>query len=231
MLKNAHYNYLPTVTGPGHASVYTGTTPSYHGIISNEWYDRGESRMVNCVEDKKQTAVGTQTGKGSASPWRLKTTTITDELKAATQEQARVIGISLKDRGAILPSGHLSDGAYWYDGTTGNFISSSYYKPGLPVWVDQFNQFKLADVRGLVAEAPCRAFTNSPEGELPAALRHTRDVAVERQLAEAEAAQRELAHVGARTPAPAAPVAVPNFELQGLALTRFLRGSGHGRSS
>ena len=145
MLKNAHYNYLPTVTGPGHASVYTGTTPSYHGIISNEWYDRGESRMVNCVEDKKQTAVGTQTGKGSASPWRLKTTTITDELKAATQEQARVIGISLKDRGAILPSGHLSDGAYWYDGTTGNFISSSYYKPGLPVWVDQFNQFKLAD--------------------------------------------------------------------------------------
>ena len=145
MLKNAHYNYLPTLTGPGHASIYTGTTPSYHGIISNEWYDRGEARMVNCVEDKKQTAVGTTTGKGSASPWRLKTTTITDELKIASQEQARVIGISLKDRGAILPAGHLSDGAYWFDGTTGNFISSSYYKPGLPVWVDQFNQFKLAD--------------------------------------------------------------------------------------
>jgi predicted AlkP superfamily pyrophosphatase or phosphodiesterase len=145
MLKNAHYNYLPTVTGPGHASIYTGTTPSYHGIISNEWYDRSEMKIINCVEDKKQTPVGTQTGKGAASPWRLKTSTITDELKAATQEQARVIGMSLKDRGAILPSGHLSDGAYWYDGTTGNFISSSYYKPGLPTWVDQFNQFKLAD--------------------------------------------------------------------------------------
>ncbi|MEY3404920.1 MAG: hypothetical protein RL161_350 [Bacteroidota bacterium] len=146
MMKNAHYNYIPTLTGPGHAAVYTGTTPSVNGIIGNEWYERSESKTVNCVEDKRFSPVGTTTaGQGAVSPFRMISTTITDELELSTQRQAKVIGMSIKDRGAVLPAGHIPDGAYWYDGSTGNFISSTYYKPGLPLWVEQFNSQKLAD--------------------------------------------------------------------------------------
>lgn len=145
MLRNAHYNYIPTFTGPGHASVYTGTTPAIHGIIGNDWYDKGSKNMVNCVGDDRQTPVGVDKGKGAVSPWRLLSTTITDELKLATQKRSRVIGISLKDRGAVLPAGHMADAAYWFDSQSGNFISSSFYKPGLPVWMEKFNQQKLAD--------------------------------------------------------------------------------------
>lgn len=146
MVKNAHYNYIPTVTGPGHAAVYTGTTPSVNGIIGNEWYERSESKTVNCVEDRRFSPVGTTTaGQGLVSPFRMLSTTVTDELKLSTQGRAKVIGISIKDRGAVLPAGHIPDGAFWYDGSTGNFISSTYYKPGLPMWVEQFNQQKLAD--------------------------------------------------------------------------------------
>jgi len=146
MVKNAHYNFIPTLTGPGHATVYTGATPSVNGVIGNEWYERSESKTVNCVEDRRFAAVGTSTaGQGMVSPFRMLSTTVTDELKLSTQGQAKVIGISIKDRGAVLPAGHIPDGAFWYDGSTGNFISSTYYKPGLPMWVEQFNQLKLAD--------------------------------------------------------------------------------------
>jgi predicted AlkP superfamily pyrophosphatase or phosphodiesterase len=144
MLKNAHYNYVPTETGPGHASVYTGSTPAIHGIIANEWYDRSLKKAVNCVNDPNQTPIGTTSG-GMVSPWRMLSTTITDELKMATQHQAKVIGISIKDRGAVLPAGHMPDGAYWYDGRTGNMITSSYYKTVMPEWVTKFNEQKLAD--------------------------------------------------------------------------------------
>lgn len=144
MLKNAHYNYVPTETGPGHASIFTGTTPSIHGIIANEWYDRALKNEVNCVNDPNQKPVGTDAG-GAVSPWRMMSTTITDELKLATQERAKVIGISLKDRGAVLPAGHLPDGAYWFDSKTGNMMTSTYYKDSLPDWVKKFNQLKLAD--------------------------------------------------------------------------------------
>jgi predicted AlkP superfamily pyrophosphatase or phosphodiesterase len=109
MLKNAHYNYVPTETGPGHASVYTGSTPAIHGIVANEWYDRSLKKAVNCVNDPNQTPIGTTSG-GMVSPWRMLSTTITDELKMATQHQAKVIGISIKDRGAVLPAGHMPIG-------------------------------------------------------------------------------------------------------------------------
>ncbi len=145
MLKNAHYNYIPTYTGPGHASVYTGTTPAIHGIIGNDWYDKTAKTFVNCVGDDRQTPVGVEKGNGAVSPWRMISTTITDELKLATQKRAKVIGVSLKDRGAVLPAGHMPDGAYWFDGLSGNFISSSYYKPGLPQWLDKFNALKMPD--------------------------------------------------------------------------------------
>jgi predicted AlkP superfamily pyrophosphatase or phosphodiesterase len=142
---NVHYNYVPTVTGPGHASIYTGTTPALHGIISNDWYDKTVGREVNCVNDPKQHVVGNNAGNGDVSPWRLLTTTVTDELKLATQKRSKVLGLSIKDRGAVLPAGHMADGAYWYDATSGSFITSTYYTTKLPDWVQKFNQQKLAD--------------------------------------------------------------------------------------
>jgi predicted AlkP superfamily pyrophosphatase or phosphodiesterase len=145
MLKNAHYNYAPTVTGPGHASVYSGTTPAVHGIVGNEWYDKNSKKGVNCVGDDRQKPVGSETGNGDVSPWRLLSTTISDELELATQRRAKVIGMSMKDRGAVLPAGHTPDGAYWFDGTTGKFITSTYYKPGLPTWLEKFNAQNLAE--------------------------------------------------------------------------------------
>ncbi|MFM7853319.1 MAG: alkaline phosphatase PafA [Flammeovirgaceae bacterium] len=145
MLTNAHYNYVPTYTGPGHASIFTGTTPTYHGIIGNDWWDKNLKKEVNCVSDDRQQPVGYPDGNGDVSPWRLLSSTITDELKIATQKKAKVVGISIKDRGAVLPAGHLPDGAYWLDTKSGKFITSTYYKNALPTWVERFNELKLAD--------------------------------------------------------------------------------------
>jgi predicted AlkP superfamily pyrophosphatase or phosphodiesterase len=145
MLTNAHYNYVPTETGPGHASIYTGSTPAVHGIVANDWYDRALKKEVNCVGDEKQSVVGGDLKSGLVSPWRLLATTITDELKLATQKKAKVVGISIKDRGAVLPAGHNPDGAYWYDSKTGNFVTSTYYKTVLPAWATKFNSLKRAD--------------------------------------------------------------------------------------
>jgi len=145
MLKNAHYNYAPTVTGPGHASVYTGTTPAFHGIIGNDFYHKRLGKMVNCVEDPLQKPVGTEVGNGDVSPWRMLSSTITDELKLFTQKRSKVIGVSIKDRGAVLPAGHMADASYWYDGITGKFISSTYYMTKLPDWAVKFNEKALAN--------------------------------------------------------------------------------------
>lgn len=145
MLSNAHYNYVPTYTGPGHASVYTGATPATHGIIGNDWFDKANAKMVNCVEDELQKAVGSASGNGDVSPWRMISSTVTDELEIATQRRSKVVGISIKDRSAVLPAGHTPDGAYWYDDTTGKFITSTFYKNALPVWMDKFNGRELAD--------------------------------------------------------------------------------------
>lgn len=146
MLKNAHYNYAPTVTGPGHASVFTGTTPAIHGIVGNDFYDKELKKMVNCVGDPMHAGVGNPKGNGDVSPWRMLTTTITDELKLFTERKAKVIGISIKDRGAVLPAGHLADAAYWYDKETGKFMTSTFYLKALPAWVEQFNSKNLADI-------------------------------------------------------------------------------------
>jgi hypothetical protein len=145
-VRNAHYNYVPTLTGPGHASVYTGSTPAIHGIVGNDFYDKQTRKMVNCVGDSRYTPVGSPAGNGDVSPWRLLSTTITDELKLATQKRAKVIGLSIKDRGAALPAGHMADAAYWYDATTGKFITSTYYRETLPEWLTKFNALNLADI-------------------------------------------------------------------------------------
>lgn len=144
-LQNAHYNYAPTVTGPGHASIYTGTPPAIHGIIGNDFFDKRVRKMVNCVEDEAYPTVGAGEKKGGVAPTRLMASTITDELKLFTQHRAKVVGMSIKDRGAVLPAGHTPDGAYWYDSKTGRFVTSTYYREKLPPWVEKFNARNLAD--------------------------------------------------------------------------------------
>lgn len=139
MMKNGHYNYIPTYTGPGHASVYTGTTPATHGIIGNDWYVRSLGKTIYCAGDSTVHAVGGTEKSGNISPRNLLTTTITDELRFATNKRSKVVGVAIKDRGAALPAGHLGD-AYWYDGNTGEFMTSTYYKEELPQWVKDFNK-------------------------------------------------------------------------------------------
>lgn len=145
MARNGHYDYAYTVTGPGHASVYTGTTPAVHGIVNNNWYSRKLKRSVYCAEDTTVQAVGGSIRNGRISPMNLYSTTITDELKLYTQKKGKVIAMSIKDRGAALPGGHLSDGSYWYDSSTGNFMTSTYYMEDLPNWVKSFNSAKNVD--------------------------------------------------------------------------------------
>lgn len=140
--RNAHYNYVPTKTGPGHASVYTGTTPARHGIVGNDWFVPSLGRTINCVEDTTEVAVGGDLNSGNVSPRNLLSTTVTDELRLFHNMNSKVIGISIKDRGACLPSGHNPNGAYWYDLKTGNMITSTYYSDRLPDWVEDFNEKK-----------------------------------------------------------------------------------------
>ena len=141
---NTHFNYVPTYTGPGHASIYSGTTPAVHGIISNNWYDREQNRVVYVTEDQKAMGVGTTTKAGSMSPRPMITTTVSDELRLASNMRSKVIGVALKDRGAILPAGHSGNAAYWYEGSSGNWISSNWYFNELPGWVRDYNQKKRA---------------------------------------------------------------------------------------
>ena len=138
--KNHHFSYAPTYTGPGHASIYTGTTPAYHGIIGNNWYDKYEKSSKYCTGDSTVYGVGDSSLAGQMSPRNMLSSTITDELKLHSNGRSKTIGVSIKDRGAILPAGHLADAAYWFvGGDQGNFISSSYYMDELPDWVNTFN--------------------------------------------------------------------------------------------
>ncbi len=143
--ENAHFNYIPTYTAVGHASIYTGTTPAVHGIISNDWYDKELKKSIYCVDDSNYSGVGAQTG-GNKSPARLLTTTVTDELHLAQNNRGKVIGISLKDRSAILPVGHTADAAYWIESKNdGKFSTSTFYMETLPSWVVDFNNRKLPE--------------------------------------------------------------------------------------
>lgn len=143
--RNNHYNYVPTYTGPGHASIYTGTTPAMHGIVGNDWYNRATGRNIYCAEDKTVQTVGSTSAAGQMSPVNMISSTITDELKLATNQKSKVIGLSLKDRGSILPAGHAANAAYWFDGSNGSMISSTYYMQELPAWVQAFNNRKLPE--------------------------------------------------------------------------------------
>lgn len=139
--KNTHFSYVPTYTAPGHATIFTGTTPANHGIISNNWYDKEINKVVYCVADEDMTSIGVDGEDGKMSPHRMLTTTLTDQNRLHTQFRGKTVGISLKDRGAILPAGHTANQAYWFSGgNNGKFISSSFYMQKLPKWVKDFNK-------------------------------------------------------------------------------------------
>ena len=136
---NTHYNYMPTYTGPGHASIFTGTTPAVHGIVGNNWWSKINNAPMYCADDSTVQTVGAADKNGKMSPRNLLTTTITDEVKLFSNFQSKVFGIALKDRGAILPAGHTANAAYWYDTKNGRWISSTFYLKELPQWVNDFN--------------------------------------------------------------------------------------------
>ena len=168
--ENTFINYVPTVTACGHACLYTGSVPAIHGIAGNEWYDPKTEQYVYCVSDNSVSGVGTSSAAGQMSPRNMLTTTITDELRLATNFRSKVIGISIKDRGAILPAGHSANAAYWYDGATGNFISSTYYMQNLPQWVTEFNNKKFPDEyfkKGWNTLYPVNTYVQSTPDEQP----------------------------------------------------------------
>lgn len=134
---NTFIPYIPTYTAPGHSCIYTGSIPAIHGIIGNNWFERSINKNVYCTDDSTVTGVGSNTIWGKMSPKNLLASTISDELRLSNNFQSKVIGISLKDRGAILPAGHSANAAYWYD--EGKWISSTYYMKDLPAWVKAEN--------------------------------------------------------------------------------------------
>ena len=155
---DCYYDYINTKTAPGHATIGTGAYSNGHGIDSNEWWDASRSfdRQVSAVQDERYKLVdlpresipANQPGAPAdapaylvgASPLNLRATTLGDELRLATQGRARVFGVSLKDRAAILPAGQSANGAFWIDTTSGQFTTSTYYMPHLPAWATAFNQ-------------------------------------------------------------------------------------------
>ena len=138
--ENTHIRHLPTTTAAGHASIYTGAYPAIHGIVGNGWYDNQRGTTVYCTDDSTVVGAGSTNPDGKMSPRNMQATTIGDELRLSNQFQSKVIGISIKDRGAILPAGHSANAAYWYDENIGRWISSSYYMKTLPDWVNRFNE-------------------------------------------------------------------------------------------
>ncbi len=143
--ENTFLPYTPSYTAAGHTCIYTGSVPAITGIMGNNWYNRELNKDVYCTDDDKVTSVGSTSDAGKMSPENLWTTTVTDELRLATNFRSKVIGIALKDRGAILPAGHAANAAYWFDNANGAFITSTYYMEDLPVWAKQFNDQKLPD--------------------------------------------------------------------------------------
>jgi len=154
--QNCHYPYAYTVTAAGHASVATGCSPANHGVVGNDWYDRMEGKSVNCVGSDRHRQVPARTlegadtdekrgARGGVSPERLLKPTIADALKVGTNGQARVVALSLKNRGAALPGGKTPDACYWMDSGTGLFVTSDYYRDSLHTWVSEFNEQRPAD--------------------------------------------------------------------------------------
>ena len=143
--RDVHYNYVPTQTAPGHASIYTGTTPSRHGIVANWPYNRATRHSVYIALDTMEAPVGTESSSAMRSPQNLLASTLADELELRTAGRSRTVGVALKDRAAIMPIGRMGDAAYWFAGDDGGkFVTSSWYGKQLPKWLDAFNAKQLA---------------------------------------------------------------------------------------
>ena len=143
--ENTYIDYVPTVTAIGHSTVYTGSVPAIHGITGNDFIIQATGESMYCTEDTTVQTVGSPSNAGLMSPRNLLASTITDELKLATNFRSKVIGISLKDRGSILPAGHTANAAYWFDDVNGSWITSTYYMKELPAWLKKFNDQKLPE--------------------------------------------------------------------------------------
>lgn len=168
--ENTMIPYSPTVTAPGHATIYSGSVPAIHGIAGNLWWDDAQQREVYCTEDKTVKTVGSATNLGLQSPRNLLVTTICDELRLATNFQSKVIGIAIKDRGAIVTAGHSANAAYWFDSQDGNWITSSYYMTDLPPWVKELNAKKLVDKyyeQGWTTLYPVNTYSQSTTDDKP----------------------------------------------------------------
>jgi len=168
-VENTFIPYTPTYTAVGHTTIYTGSVPAIHGIVGNDWYNVETKKNVYCTEDSSVVTVGsTPSSEGNMSPKNLLATTITDELRLATNFRGKVIGISLKDRGSILPAGHAANAAYWYQGSTGNWITSSYYMKEVPTWIADYNKLKLANkfyAKNWETLYPINSYVNSTSDE------------------------------------------------------------------
>ena len=143
--ENTMIPYAPTITACGHSVVYSGSVPAITGIVGNSWWDKAQQRTVYCTEDTAVSTVGSNSKQGKMSPRNMLVTTIADELRLATNFKSKVVGVAIKDRGAILPAGHSANAAYWYDNSAGKWISSTYYMTALPAWATSFNQRNLPD--------------------------------------------------------------------------------------
>lgn len=143
--ENTLIPYVPTFTAIGHSTIYTGSVPAIHGIAGNDFYVRKTQTRMYCAQDDSVNGVGLDLNDkdGKMSPKNLLTSTITDELKLATDFKSKVIGVSLKDRGAILPAGHFADAAYWM--VDGDWVSSTFYMEELPKYVQDFNKANFTD--------------------------------------------------------------------------------------
>jgi predicted AlkP superfamily pyrophosphatase or phosphodiesterase len=141
----SNYDHMPTYTAPGHGTMMTGAYPAESGIIGNEWLDRATGKRITSVTDDSVKLLGGNPNDPGSSPSRLMASTVGDELRLATNDRAKVIGISVKDRSAILPAGRHANAAYWFNWLTGTMVSSTYYFPQLPAWVTNFNNSKPAD--------------------------------------------------------------------------------------
>lgn len=141
----SNYDHMPTYTAPGHSTMMTGAYPAESGIIGNEWLDRASGKRVTSVSDESVKLLGGTANENASSPRRLMGSTLGDELRLATNDRAKVIGISVKDRSAILPAGRHANASYWFSTRSGNMVSSTYYFDQLPAWVTTFNNSRPAD--------------------------------------------------------------------------------------
>lgn len=149
--QNTHFNFVPTYTGPGHAAIYSGSTPSLNGIIGNYWWDKDLRFSRYCTGDTRYKPVGgtdkTELETGQQSPASMLASTITDELRLSNNFRSKVVGVCLKDRGSILPAGHIPNACYWFDDLSGNWVTSDYYPDSLqlPKWVREYNDRRWPD--------------------------------------------------------------------------------------